>query len=187
MASSFLALTILSEVGVPQALYRILPEDAFRKERSKLVAAIRIALTIGLAMGLACFLVLFLLSDWIAARYFPGFVALGLVLKIFGASMFLLTIQDILVAVMHGFKHVEIEAVSRNVIENVVRLLFIAAAVYMGWGIIRLSIAYAAAELVAVAASLYLVNRYVSPGGRRGANRRTGPRYWGGCCSSRCP
>jgi O-antigen/teichoic acid export membrane protein len=161
IGSSLLALTAISEIGIPAAMYRLVPEYAYLKDNSKLSALLSLALKVGIACGLCAFAIIFFLSDWIAARYFPGYASLGLVFKFFAAAMFLLTLEDILAAIIHGFKRVEIEALCRNIIENTLRVAAVAIAVYAGWGIAQLSLAYAVAELVTVIVSVYLLEKYV--------------------------
>jgi len=163
VGSAFLALAFLPELGFPAGLVRLIPEYAFKRDLKKVKELAGVALKASFVSSLIFCVALFAASDWIAARFFVSYTSMAVVLKVFAFGIFFLSFVEVLAAIMHGFKRVELEAYLRSLAENLLRLGAVVAAVFFGFGVVGLSLAYVAAELVAAVFGLWLVNRYVLP------------------------
>ncbi len=162
IGSSFLSLgETVAVLGIPAGLYRLLPEFSVKNEVDKLHQTIFTSYFVILITSGIISLTLILLSSWISFRYFPNIKGISAVIDVFALGIPFVVLLDITAAVMHGLKHVEYEAITRNIIENLLKIVGIGSAIFFGLGIIGLSALYVVAEAISVVIALYLLNKYV--------------------------
>ena len=128
------------------------------KIKGVILSALRITLVLSLVLGF----LLFLTSDWIAIRWFHN-EGLSIVLKILAFALPLEIVGSVLLHSLRGFKRVNYEVISKNIVEVVIKLILTAVFLYIGWGLFGIALAYMVGLASSLILAFYFLEKKVFP------------------------
>ncbi|MDD5254389.1 MAG: flippase [Candidatus Nanoarchaeia archaeon] len=164
ISTGLAAFSILSTIALLGLDYAVTRYVSFYNQKAKserLTSTIKSALGITTITSIILGVVLFVFSDQIAVSLFHV-PALSNVLKIFSFAIPLASIRNIFLAAARGFKKIEYEVYSKNLLENISRIIFTIIAIIIGSNLIGISVAYVLGILISLILSFYLSEKLIS-------------------------
>ncbi|GAB6862940.1 flippase [Haloplanus litoreus] len=151
-------LSTLSILGLDTGVGRFLPRyESPADRRGVLVSAFQLAVPVTAATGLAVVLG----ADLLATRAF-GDPSIAPILIVFGLALPFAAIVELCVGALQGQKLAAPKVVVEQLSIPFVRVSLAFAVLYVGWGVLGISVAYGTAYVVAAALGLYYLWRHSS-------------------------
>jgi len=153
-------LAMISTLGMGEGVVRYVSYYIGKKQEYKARNIIKYALILTTTFSILVAVSLFILSDWISINLFHN-KNLSIILAIFAISLPLDVVKKIILSVMRAFQKIEYEIYSRNLIENISKILLTLLLIYLGFGIIGVAIGYVAAFVISLFVSFYFLQTKV--------------------------
>jgi len=153
-------LAMISTLGMGEGVVRYVSYYIGKKQEYKARNIIKYVLILTTTFSIFVAVSLFILSDWISINLFHN-KNLSIILAIFAISLPLDVVKKIILSVMRAFQKIEYEVYSRNLIENISKILLTLLLIYLGFGIIGVAIGYVAAFVISLFVSFYFLQTKV--------------------------
>ncbi len=153
---------IVSLIGVDMGVLRYISFFRVKKDYQKIKGTILGAFKISLILSFTIGFLVFVLSDFIAGNFFHK-AELAILLKIFAFAIPFQSIRAIFVNSAKGFEKVQYEVYTKNLIENVMKVVITLILLSFGFGVIGAALGYALALFVSMIFAIYLVQTKVFP------------------------
>ncbi len=155
---SFLA--IITSLGLGEGVVRYVSYYIGKNEETKARSVIKSSLLI---TGTASFIIatfLIIFSGWISTNIFHD-SSLTIILAVFAIALPLDVIKKIILSAIRAFQKIEYDLYSRNIIENIAKILLTLLLIYLGFGILGVVIGYVAAFAISLVVSIYFLRTKV--------------------------
>ncbi len=150
-------IALLAGLGIAIGLYRFIPEYAAHKHSLTIQGLIAFSLKAGAVASSIAGIALYLFADAISTQFFHADPQVTLVIQILSFAVPFFVLQNILIAILQGFKRIDRVSLSKNIVENVLKVTAAALAVQWGFGLAGLSYGFVAAQILACCLSIYFV------------------------------
>ncbi|MBI5224920.1 flippase [Candidatus Micrarchaeota archaeon] len=142
---------MLSFVGMTTGLYTFIPKAIASGKQREVSNYLKSALHIATFTSLALMIGLIFSSDWIARNIFHD-IRVGIVIKILAVGLPLYAYTGLILAVINSYFKNQYDVISKAIGDSIIRVALVCAAVFAGYGLFGISIAY----LISIAASFLL-------------------------------
>lgn len=159
----FDVVSMLAGVGMAVGLYRFVPEYVAKKDNARLRTLLAFAIRVSLIASVFAAVALFLSADWLSARFFHGDPQVALVTKVLAFAIPFFVLENVLVAILQGFKRMDRVSIAKNIVENALKVGASFIALQLGFRLFGLSVGFVAASVLAFCVSLIFVNHDVFP------------------------
>lgn len=161
--TSFLA--IVTSLGLSEGVVRYVSYFMGKKEESKARNVIKSSLIITGTLSVIVAILLANFSKWISINFFHD-ATLTLILALFAIALPLDVVKKIILSIIRAFQKTEYEVYSKNIIENLAKILFTVFLIYMGFGILGVVIGYILAFIISLVVAAYFLKKVFSLKGK---------------------
>ncbi|MFH1455579.1 MAG: flippase [archaeon] len=153
---------IVSLIGVDMGVLRYVSFFRVKKDYQKIKGTILGAFKISLILSFLIAFLLFILSDFIAGSFFHK-PELAILLKIFAFAVPFQSLRAVFINTAKGFEKVQYEMYTKNIIENVLKVVLTLILLYFGFSVVGAALGYALALFVSMIFAVYFVQKKVFP------------------------
>ncbi len=154
----FSIITMITLIGLPVAIPRLVAYYAGKKQLHKVKTLIRNSIFIVLCLSIFLSILVFLLADQIALLF--GNTLLTPLIQLFAFAIPFYTIYTITQKAIEGLKKVRYSTIAELVL-NIIRAVAISAALFLGYKLFGVVIAYIITTILALLLSFYFLNTKV--------------------------
>jgi len=159
--------TVVSTLGFGSSLSRFISYYKENNEKKKLLAVINTSLRLVLILSFIIIAMIVLFSNILSIGLFHN-KRLNLVLIILSLSIPLVGLRTIFLSTMEGFRNIKYIVYSKHISESIAKALFVFIVVFLGYGILAISLSYILALVLSFLVSFYLYKKTVHTSFRYG-------------------
>lgn len=152
---------IFALLGLNEGVLRYIPFYLGKNDKRRAKGAITSALKISVLLSIFFAALLFIFSEKIAMLF--NTPQLGFIIKILAIIIPLDALRSIFFNVCIGFQKINYFIYSKNITENLVKVIFTIPFIYIGWGLLGAVYAYILAILASALLSIYFVKWKILP------------------------
>lgn len=146
--------------GLGQGIMHYISVFTAKKDDGTIKGVILFSLKLSLIMAIASSTLLFIFSSQISILLFHN-IKLSPILKILALVIPFDVARNIALDSSKGFKIVKYDIISKNILENVIKVTLTIIFILLGWGIIGATMAYASAIVITAILAFYWLNKKV--------------------------
>ncbi len=148
----------ISLFGMNEGVLRYVSYYKGKEDKAKIKGIILTTFKITTALSLVTAILLFVFAEWISITIFHN-PQLTPILKLFAIIIPFNVIREIFLSIARAFKKVEYEVYSKNIIENITKVLLTLILLYFGFNVMGAAIAYFFAILFSTIAAFYFFKK----------------------------
>ena len=162
----YLAITIyslfftISLLGTKEGITKFIAQYNAMKEPGKVKWVIKRAFTVMVPFSIFLGILLFIYADFIANRIFNN-GELSILLKILSFALPFNTLYFVSLEIMRALQRVRYEILTKNLFENILKIIMTLFLLFLGYQLIGIAIAYIAALIATSLLSFYLLKNKV--------------------------
>jgi len=155
-------LSIFSILGLRTGVIRYVSFYKGKNNQKKIKGTIYSSLKISLPVSLVLMILLFVFAEKISLLVFHN-PDLTIVLRIFSLAIPFLSLSSIFIGGIIGFQKIKYQVLSKEIIENIVKLILTFVLIYIGFGLFGAIIGYVIAIMGTAIFSFYFLQKKVFP------------------------
>ena len=155
-------LTIISMVGMNTGVMRYTAYYKGKKDKSRIKGAFLSSLKIVLPVSITLSVFLILFSDFISTKLFHN-IELSPILKILAVSIPISVITNVILDMMTGLQNLFYSNFSKEIIDRILKIIFIFIAIFLGYGILGVATSYLIAVIMTFIVTFYFLNKKTFP------------------------
>jgi len=157
----FSLLTTISLVGLNRGVLRYISFYRAKEDLGKVKELISFSLKITSLFSLIVSIIFFVFSDKIAILFFHN-SDLSIIFKILAVFIPFSVFREVIFSIIESFQKIKYEIYSKNIVENVIKILLTLIFLTLGFKLIGFTVAYAIGILISTLTALFFLKKLIS-------------------------
>jgi len=147
-------------LGLNQGVLRYIAFYRGKEQLSKIKHILISTFKITIPLSLIISVFLFIFSDWISITFFDN-PSLSIIIKIISLAIPFNVFREILLYTLRAFKKIQYEVYSKNIVENLIKIIFTLVFIILGLSLIGAIISYTVAIICSAVLTYYFLEKKV--------------------------